>query len=249
MAARNSDVSPRDTEGRRRAPLNRERVLCAAVALADEVGIEGVSVRRLAQQLDVVPMAIYKHVADKEELLEGMVDVVLGEIDPPDPSLDWKDAVRERILSARRVVLRHRWARKAIESRTRRSPVVLAHMDSVVGMLRAGEFSVDLTHHVMHALGNRIWGFSPELFDETQREDEQPTVDAAGQAALMEEAARRYPHIFEIVMSVTGGDATRYGCDEDFEFVFALDLLLEGAERLRDQQWRSPRARSAPGAS
>lgn len=240
-----AEVSRRESQRRGRALLNRERVLRTAVALADEVGLEAVSMRRLAQQLDVVPMALYKHVADKDALLDGMVDAVLAEVEPPGAVLEWKDAVRGRILAVRRVVLRHQWARKAIESRTRRSPAVLAHMDSVVGLLRAGGFSVDLTHHLMHALGNRIWGFSPELFDETRRKDVQPTIDAAGQAALMEEAAQRYPHIFEIVRSATAGDSTRYGCDEDFEFVFALDLLLEGAERLRDQQWRSPRAPSS----
>ena len=237
------EASGRGSQRRGRTPLNRERVLRAAVALADEIGIEAVSMRRLAQQLDVVPMAIYKHVADKDELLDAMVDALLAQVEQPDIALEWRDGVRARILSVRRVVLRHRWARKAIESRTRRSPAGLAHMDAVAGLLRAGGFSVDLTHHLMHALGNRIWGFSPELFDETRREDARPTVDAAGQAALMEEAAQRYPHIFEIVRSATAGDAKRYGCDEDFEFVFALDLLLDGAERLRDQQWRSPQAR------
>ena len=222
-----------------RAALNRGRVLQAAVALADEVGVEAVSMRRLAQQLDVVPMALYKHVADKDALLDGMVDALLDEVEAPGDGLEPEDAVRARILAVRRVVLRHPWARRAIESRTRRSPAVLAHMDAVVGLLRAGGLSVDLAHHVMHALGNRIWGFSPELFDESR--DAPPTVDAAAQAALMEEAAQRYPHIFEIVRSATGGDPTRSGCDEDFEFVFALDLLLDGAGRLRDQQWRPPR--------
>ena len=97
---------PGDSAGRRRVPLNRERVLRAAVALADEVGIAAVSMRRLAQQLGVVPMALYKHVADKDELLDGMVDVVISEFDPPDPALRGKDGVRQRVLSARRAVLR-----------------------------------------------------------------------------------------------------------------------------------------------
>jgi AcrR family transcriptional regulator len=215
-------------------------VLAAAVGLADDAGLAAVSMRKLADQLGVVPMALYKHVADKDELVDGMVDVVIGEFAPADPTLNWKDAIRHRFLSARQAVLRHGWARQAIESRTRRSPVVLAYMDSVVGMFRAGGFSVDLTHHLMHALGNRIWGFSPELFDETQRQTETPVVDAARQAELMQEAATKYPHILEVVMEATGGDASRYGCDEDFEFVFALDLLLDGAERLRDAGWRSP---------
>ena len=133
--------------------------------------------RGLAKELGVVPMALYKHVADKDELLDGMVDVIIGEFAPPGPDLDWKDRIRQRILAARRTVLRHPWARQAIESRTNRTPAVLGYMDSLAGEFRAGGFSADLTHHVMHALGNRIWGFSPELFDETQPDrpqDQQP---------------------------------------------------------------------------
>ena len=227
-------------EGRRRAPLNRDRVLRGAVALADEVGITGVSMRRLAQQLGVVPMALYKHVADKDELLDGMVDVVISEFDPPDPSLDWKDGVRQRVLSARRAVLRHPWARQAIESRTRRTPAVLGHMDAVAGTFRAGGFSVDLTHHVMHALGNRIWGFSPELFDEPS-DDGAPPPTPEAQRAMAAEFAQRYPHILEIAVAATGGSLSGVGqgCDEQFEFEFALDLLLDGAERLHRRGWRS----------
>ncbi|MGY1594510.1 TetR/AcrR family transcriptional regulator [Geodermatophilus sp. SYSU D00708] len=223
-------------EARRREPLSRDRVLRAAVALADEVGIAAVSMRRLAQQLGVVPMALYKHVADKEELLDGMVDVVLGEIAQPDPALDWKAAVRQRVLAARRTVLRHPWARQAIESRTRRTPVVLGHMDAVAGEFLAGGLSADLTHHVMHALGNRIWGFSPELFEEPQDPDAPPPGPEV-QAAI----ARRFPHILAIATAATGGhlSAVGGGCDEQFEFEFALDLLLDGAERLHRAAWAS----------
>ena len=152
----------------RRAPLNRDRVLRAAVALADETGIESLSMRKLAKDLGVVPMALYKHVASKEELLDGMVDAVIGEIDPPVPGAGWKTAIRQRVLSARRVLLRHPWASRVIETRTNRTPVVLGYMDSMSGMFLAGGFSADLTHHVMHALGNRMWGFTRELFDDGQ---------------------------------------------------------------------------------
>src|SRR5438034_8356157 len=99
---------PHQTEVRRRAPLSRDRELRTAVALALDAGIDSVSMRKLAQELGVVPMALYKHVANKEELLDGMVDVVVGEIDPPAPGTDWKTAVRQRILSARRAHLHHR---------------------------------------------------------------------------------------------------------------------------------------------
>jgi AcrR family transcriptional regulator len=228
-----------------RVPLTRDRVLRAAVALADEVGIAGLSMRRLAQQLGVVPMALYKHVADKDELLDGMVDVVIGEFDPPDPGPDWQDDVRHRLLSARRVVLRHPWARQAIESRTRRTPAVLQYMDSVAGALRGGGLSVDLTHHVMHALGNRIWGFSPELFDEPPDDDARPPSPDA-QQAMAAEFAVRYPHILEIAVAATQGDLSGVGqgCDEQFEFEFALDLLLDGAERLHRRGWTSAVSRS-----
>ena len=229
---------PDDTDAPRRERLDRERVLRAAVALADEVGMAAVSMRGLAQHLGVVPMALYKHVADKDELVGGMVDVVLGEVEPPDPALDWKAAVRQRVLSARRAVLRHPWARRAIEASTRRTPAVLGHMDAVAGGFRAGGLSPDLTHHVMHALGNRIWGFSPELFEEPAPATP-PTPEQ--QEAMAREFAQRYPHILEIAVAATQGDLGRVGggCDEQFEFEFALDLLLDGAERLHRAGWAS----------
>lgn len=228
------------TSAPRRAPLSRDRVLEAAVALADVVGIEALSMRRLAQELGVVPMALYKHVANKDELLDGMVDVVLGEIDPADPTPDWQAAVRRRLLSARQAVLRHPWARKAIESRTRRTPVVLGYMDSLAGMFRAGGFSADLTHHVMHALGNRMWGFSPELFEEPA-DPSAPSPTAEQQEAMAQDFAERFPHILEIATVATQGDlsAVGGGCDEQFEFEFALDVLLDGFERLRERGWTS----------
>ncbi|MGY1830202.1 TetR/AcrR family transcriptional regulator C-terminal domain-containing protein [Geodermatophilus sp. SYSU D01180] len=223
-----------------REPLTRARVLAAAVALADGAGLAAMSMRRLAQELGVVPMALYRHVADKDELLDGMVDVVIGEFEEPAPGSDWRTAVRQRLLSARRAVLRHAWARQAIESRTHRTPAVLGHMDAVAGTFRAGGFSVDLTHHLMHALGNRIWGFSPELFEEP-RDDAAPEPTPEQRQAVAVEFARRFPHVLEIATAATGGDLSGVGqgCDEDFEFAFALDLLLDGAERLHARGWRS----------
>lgn len=183
-------------------------------------------------------MALYKHVANKEELLDGMVDVVVGEIDPPLSDTDWKSAVRQRILSARRSLLHHPWASGVIESRANPSPVLLAYIDSMIGMFRAGGFSTHLTHHVLHTMGSRLYGFTQEVFDDS------PSLDPTSTAMLVREMEGRYPHIAEMVgivyhdqASVLGG-----GCDDQFEFEFALDLLLNGLERLRQQQSASGNA-------
>jgi len=215
-----------------RAPLNRERVLAAAVALADREGADALSMRRLASELGVVPMALYKHVANKEELLDGMIDVVVREIDPPRTDTDWTTAVRERILSARRALLRHPWASRVMESRSEPTPTVMGYMDSMIGMFRTGGFSIDLTHHAMHAMGSRMMGFSQELFND--RSDTDPAREAEMWTAL----AGAYPSIFELYTAISHDDASvvGIGCDDQFEFEFALDLMLDGLERLRERE-------------
>ena len=231
------------TEQPRRERLNRERVFRAAVALADEVGIEGLSMRRLADELGVVPMALYKHVDNKDELLAGMVDVVIGEIDPPASGADWKIVVRGRILSARRSLQRHQWASSVIESRTDPTPTLLAYMDSTIGMFLAGGFSADLTHHALHTIGSRVYGFTQEVLNDSQ------SVDPAAQALVVQRVASVYPHIAEMVNAVDHdrGSVVGRGCDDQFEFEFALDLLLDGLERLRRKEAGSLAAPTADG--
>jgi AcrR family transcriptional regulator len=220
-----------DAAAKPRTPLSKERVLDAAVALADEGGVDALSMRKIAQALGVVPMALYKHVAHKNELLDGMIDVVVGEIDPPDGGTDWKTAIRRRVLSARRMLLRHPWASGVIESRIKAranpTPLVLEYLDSMIGLFRAGGFSIDLTHHAMHVMGSRLLGFSQELFEDTA--DREPEPDALPP----QEMAARFPHITELVMAVTHDQdsVVGSGCDDQFEF--ALDLTLDGLERLR----------------
>lgn len=218
-----------DAGAQTRVPLTRERVLRTAVALADEGGIESLSMRKLAQALDVVPMALYRHVANKDELLDGLVDVVIGEIDPPRSDTEWKTAMRERILSARRALLRHPWASKVMESRTTPTPVALGYMDSMIGLLRRGGFSLDLTHHALHAMGSRMFGFTQELFND--RSDSDPEMEAEMWGAM----AGTYPYIYEIFTTISHDDASVVGagCDDQFEFEFALDLMLDGIERLK----------------
>jgi AcrR family transcriptional regulator len=224
-----------DLETKARVPLSRERILRTAVERADRTGVDSLSMRRLAQELGVVPMALYKHLASKEEMLDGMLDVVVAEIGPPATDTDWKTAVRERILSARRALLRHPWASRVMETRTEPTPIVMAYMDSMIGMFRAGGFSIDLTHHAMHAMGSRLMGFSQELFNDSV--DTDPAIDAEMYRAM----ADTYPSIYELFLAVSHDDASVVGpgCDDRFEFEFALDLMLDGLEHLKERE-RSP---------
>ncbi|MFI7304657.1 TetR/AcrR family transcriptional regulator [Micromonospora aurantiaca] len=230
------------TETVRRTPLTRDRVLRTAVVLADRTGIESLSMRNLAQDLGVVPMALYKHVANKDELLDGMIDMVVAEIEPPTAG-DWKQAIRRRILSARQMLLRHPWASLAIESRTAPTPAVLAYLDSTVGALRAGGLSTDLAHHVMHALGSRVLGFSQELFDTSRQAGRSGATVPEVPADLPPEVAARFPNLAAIATAASHDDDSVVGpgCDDQFEFEFALDLLLDGIERLHRTGWTSHR--------
>ncbi len=236
-----------------RERLNRDRVLAAAVALADAEGLDAVSMRRLATELGVVPMALYKHVADKDALLDGMVDVALGEVAGEIAAQDdgtgapgddlgagdgngdsWRTGVRGHILAARRVQLRHRWLRRVLETRTARTPVVLAYTDTLIGTFRAAGFSDPLTHHVMHALGSRIWGFTQDLFEDADQTAPDP--------ASVELLTRQFPNLAAVAGAAVHDDGTvvARGCDDQFEFEFALDLLLDGIARLHAQDWRPP---------
>lgn len=218
----------------RRAPLSRERVLRAAVDLADREGIDAVSMRRVGSELGVEAMSLYNHVANKEDLLDGMVDVIVGEIDPAAEGGEWKATLRNRILSARRTMLRHPWASAAITSRRQPSPVMMKYMDATGGILLRGGFSVDLMHHAFHALGSRVLGFTQELFDDSSELDQSPEM----QSVMLEQMAAEYPNLTAVVRQVAHDDASVVGsgCDDQAEFEFALDLMLDGLERLRDRE-------------
>lgn len=216
----------------RRTPLNRVRVLQAAVDLADREGIDALSMRRLGGELGVEAMSLYNHVAGKEDILDGMVDLIIGEIDPAPDDGDWKHALRSRILSARRVMLRHPWASSVITSRKEASQVMMKYMDSVGGMMMAGGFSVDLMHHAFHALGSRVLGFSQELFD-----DSSPDVDPDQMAIMARQMANEFPNIVAVMDQIQHDDASVVGsgCDDQWEFEFALDLMLDGLERIKER--------------
>ena len=230
---------------RPREPLTKERILRTAVALADEGGIESLGMRRIAEELRVVPMALYKHVENKDELLDGMVDVVVGEIDPPLEGKDWQSTMRERILSARRALLRHPWASRVLESRGEPTPTVIGYIDSMMGVFLAGGFSIDLMHHAMHVMGSRILGFSQELFDDAA------SMPAEEAAAMWTQMAGAYPNIAKLIpvaVDTHEGPVVGGGCDDQFEFEFALDLVLDGLERLRERETTADAPTRADGS-
>lgn len=216
-----------------RAPLSRELLLRTAVAIADADGLEAVTMRRLGEAVGAEAMSLYHHVANKGDLLDGIVDLVMAEIDElvertAVPDDDWQQAMRRRILSAREVMLKHPWAPRLFETRTTMSPAVVRYHDKLVGLMRAGGFSYDLAHHALHALGSRALGFSQELFD--------PAAGAGpGSERMLRELADEVPHLVGMMSDIAHDDpgSTIGWCDDQAEFEFALDLLLEGLDRRR----------------
>lgn len=227
-----SQTSPRPEP---RLPLSRERVLDAAVEVADADGLDGLTMRNLAQHLGVEAMSIYYHVANKEAMLDGVVELLIEEIDTAVSGLGdtsdtgWKSRLRRRILTAREVMLRHPWAPELIESRTTMTPSIIRYHDDLLGILREGGFSWDLSHHALHALGSRSLGFTQELFKpENDAEDE-------ASAAMLSAMAEQFPNIIAMLSEVAHDepDSTLGWCDDQTEFEFGLDLLLDGLDRVR----------------
>jgi AcrR family transcriptional regulator len=209
-----------------RQPLSRGRVLQAAVALADEGGLEAFSMRALAQELGVVPMALYKHVANKDELLDGMVDSVFGEIELPSTELDWRSAMRRRAISTREALQRHGWAIGMMESR-QPGPANLRNHNAVMGCLREAGFPFEMAIHAYSVQDAYIYGFALQERD-TGFETPESAGEAAQRRAATVGALEDYPHLVEIVTKLPES-----GYDNAVEFAWGLDLILDGLERLR----------------
>lgn len=201
-------------------------MLQAAVALADKAGLEAFSMRGLAQELGVVPMALYKHVANKEELLDGMVDIVFNEIELPSGYLDWRAAMRSRAISTRAALKRHSWAIGLMETR-HPGPANLRNHNAVMGCLREAGFSFETAIHAYSLQDAYIYGFAQQ--EKTLGFE---TPDSAGEAARRRAktigALADYPYLAEIVEKLP-----ETGYDNDIEFVWGLDLILDGLDRLR----------------
>jgi AcrR family transcriptional regulator len=211
----------------RRTPLTRDRVRRAAIDLADREGYEALSMRRLGQELGVDAMALYRHVRNRDDLLDGLIEVILGEIDVAEGERDWKSALREQVMAARRVMLSHPWARRMLDERDTAGEVFIGYVESVLTIVHGGGFSIDLAHHALHILGSRILGFNQDFFEESGSE---PSPEAA--AILDRRMADRYPRVTELARSVSH-DGVLGRCDDDVEFAIGLDLILDGLERLR----------------
>jgi AcrR family transcriptional regulator len=212
----------------RRAPLTKELVLRTAVDLADRGGIEALSMRKLGQELGVDAMALYRHVRNKDDILDGAADAIVAEIELPAPGEDWQATLRQQVMTARQVMLRHPWAPRVLEERGTAGPAVLRYIDSVLAILRTGGFSIDLAHHALHVMGSRILGFNQDLFEDSSESTPADEAAAARARAMLD----RYPHVTELALAASH-DGVLGACDDDFEFEFGLDLILDGLDRRR----------------
>ena len=208
-----------------REPLSRDRVLRAALEVADEGGLDGLTIRSLAQRLGAKPMSLYHHVAGKEEILDGLVDLVFAEITVPSPSGRWREEMATRARSAREVLRRHSWSIGLLESRTTPGPATLRHHDATIGALRAGGLSIAETAHAYAVLDAFTYGFAVQ-------EASLPFEGPDGAAAVAEPimalmAAGEYPHMVEFATE----HALRPGYDFGAEFDFGLELVLDALAR------------------
>jgi AcrR family transcriptional regulator len=209
-----------------RTPLNRRRVLEAAVALADRDGLGALSMRKLAQELGVEAMSLYHHVAGgKDAILDGIVDVVFGEIELPPAEAGWREAMRRRAVSTREALRRHPWAIGLMESRPTPGPANLRHHDAVLGVLRGAGFPLALAAHAYALLDSYIYGFALQEASLPFQTPEE-TAELA-QSIMAAYAAGDYPHLTEITVD----HVLQPGYDFGDEYRFGLELILDGLER------------------
>jgi AcrR family transcriptional regulator len=210
----------------RRTPLSRERVLQTAFERTDKEGVEALSMRKLAQELGVEAMSLYRHVRNKSDIVDGMADLVFGEIGLPPPGPDWKTAMRRRAIAARDVLARHPWAIELMESRSTPGPATLQHHDAVLACLRAAGFSIAMAAHAYSVLDSYIYGFALQ-----QATLPFKTPDEAVEVAdsiRRQFPADAYPHLTELAVQ----HVLQPGYDYADEFEFGLDLILDGLDRV-----------------
>jgi AcrR family transcriptional regulator len=209
-----------------RTPLSRDQVLRAAIVMADEGGLDSVSMRMLGRALQVEAMSLYKHVANKDDILDGIADLVMAEFEVPSRDGDWKAAIGRGAISAHQVLLRHPWASSLIESRRSAGPARLRYLDAVIGVLAAAGFPMPIVIRAIMALDSHTYGFVLQEMAWSFDTENAPEVAAAFARGL---PAGEHPNVLamaEMTATAPGGASV------DFEF--GLDLILDGLERLLD---------------
>jgi AcrR family transcriptional regulator len=203
------------------------------MVLADAGGIESLTMRQVGQELQVEAMSLYNHVANKDDILDGIVDLVFSEIALPSGQADWKAAMRKRAISARDALLRHRWATSLMHTRTNPGPAQLRHHDSVLGSLRKAGFTVVMAAHAVSVIDGYVYGFALQQTNLPLRTPEQ--VAEVGEH-ILRQLAGSHPYLAEIITE----HAMQPGYDYAEEFEFGLDLILDGLDRLRAATSRQP---------
>lgn len=227
-------VKAADVRSEPRAPWTRELLLRAAIHLADENGIESLSMRKLSQGLGGGTMSLYNHVANKDDLLDGMIDVVFSEIELTDSQDPWQDAMRRRAVSMRTAMTRHPWAIGLMESRRTPGPATLRHHDAVIGCLLGSGFPIALAAHAFAALDSYIYGFALQERSLALGTAEE-TSDLAT-AFLRQFPAAEYPHLARLTFE----HVLQPGYDYGDEYEFGLDLILDGLMQLVPEHGKSP---------
>lgn len=228
MPTRKAGIARDAFTARRRAPLNRGAILEAAISMADEDGLEAVTMRRLGQRVGVEAMSLYKHVSDKDDVLAGIADRVAGEFVIPSRETDWRDSLRASYLAAHQVLMRHPWAASLLESTLQPGPARLAYLEAVVGVLHDAGFNLLDVAHAFGALDSHLYGFTLQATSLPFDVSEAPETAAALAEALPPE---QFPNLIAMASMVAEAD-DGYPLD----FTFGLDLLLDGlARRLASQ--------------
>jgi AcrR family transcriptional regulator len=208
-----------------RAPLSRDRVLRGALAVADAGGLASLTIRSLAHELGVKPMSVYYHVANKDEILDGIVDLVFGEIALPSAGGDWRTEMHRRAVSAREVLSRHPWAIALLQSRTNPGPATLRHHDAIIGALRGAGFSVRMTAHAFAVIDSYVYGFA--LSEAALPIHGPETVAEVAESMMQHVAAGTYPHLAEFSTE----HVRKPGYDFGEEFEYGLDLIIDALSR------------------
>ena len=213
-----------------RPRLNRTLVLRAAIDLADANGLEALTMRRLAEELHVEAMSLYNHVANKGDLLNGMIDAVFDEVELPSHNEDWKTALRRRSISLRDMLKRHPWANGLMDSAATPGEATLRHHDRVIATFRHAGFSIPMTAHALATLDSYVYGFAKQ--DKALPFDTEEEAAAMGQIFLAHLPAKQYPYLHEFTVEHVLQPGYQFGK----EFLFGLDLVLNGLEEARDAE-------------